>query len=104
MVESIESRKRQAPSAWMAFGLLLCVAYGAGGCTTQSQTHLAQEIPRYPNSNMYCREDNYSPQLIPLLPECKPDPPDSTVFQRATTVWTYNRSASESSSGDAVHK
>jgi hypothetical protein len=51
---------------------------------------------------MYCRDYNYSPQLIPLLPECKPDPPGSTVYQQATTVWTYGRSGSESSSGDAV--
>jgi hypothetical protein len=93
MVEHIESRKRQPPSAWKAFGLLLCVAYGAVGCAAQSQTHEAQRIPHYSNSNMYCREYNYSPELIPLLPECKPDPPDSTVFQQATTVWTYNRPA-----------
>jgi hypothetical protein len=103
MFERVAWGKGKAPSAWMAFGLLLCVAYGAGGCTTQSQTHPAQGIPRYSNSNTYCREDNYSPQLIPLLPECNPDPPGGTVYQQVTTVWTYNRSGSESSSGDAVH-
>ena len=95
MLERVAWRKRKAPSAWMAFGLLLCVVYGAGGCTIQAQSHPAKEIPRYSNSNMYCREDNYSPQLIPLLPECKPDPPGSAVYQRATTVWTYNRSGSK---------
>jgi hypothetical protein len=103
MLERVAWGKRKTPSAWMAFGLLLCVV-GSSGCSTQSQTHPAQEIPRYTNSNMYCREDNYSPQLIPLLPECKPDPPGGTVYQQATTVWTYNRSGSESSSGGAVHK
>jgi hypothetical protein len=86
-------RKRKGPSAWRALGLLLCIIHGVGGCATQSQTHRAQEIPRYSNSNMYCREYNYSPELIPLLPECKPDPPDSTVYQQTTTVWTYNRPA-----------
>lgn len=89
MVELFARRIWKASSAWAAFGLLLCVAQGAGGCTTQSQTHQAQEFPRYSNSNMYCREYNYSPQLIPLLPECKPDPPGSTVYQQLTTVWTY---------------
>jgi hypothetical protein len=91
MVERIDSRKRQAPSAWMAFGLLLCVVYGAVGCAAQSQTHEAQRIPPYLNGNMYCRNDNYSPQLIPLLPECKPDPPGAAVYQQSTTVWTYPR-------------
>jgi hypothetical protein len=57
----------------------------------QSQANEAQKVKRSSNGNMYCREYNYSPQLIPLLPECKPDPPDSTVYQQATTVWTYNR-------------
>jgi hypothetical protein len=94
MVECVASRKRQAPSAWTAFGVLLCVAYGAVGCAAQSQTHQAQELPRYSNSNMYCRDDNYSPQLIPLLPECKPDPPGRTVYQQSTTVWIYDRSGS----------
>ena len=102
MLERVAWRKRIAPSARMAFRLMLCVA-GAAGCASQSQTHATQEIPRYSNSNMYCRDDNYSPQLIPLLPECKPDPPGSAVFQQATTVWTYKPSTSESSSGDAVH-
>ena len=98
-----ERKERKAPSVGKAFGLLLCVACGAVvGCATQSQTHGAQELSRYANSNMYCRDDNYSPQLIPLLPECKPDPPGSTVYQQATTVWTYKRSGSESSSGGAV--
>jgi hypothetical protein len=68
MADGVASRKRKAPSAWTAFGLLLCVIHGAGGCAAQSQTHQAQEIPRYSNSNMYCREYNYSPELIPLLP------------------------------------
>jgi hypothetical protein len=45
---------------------------------------------------MYCRDYNYSPELIPLLPECKPDAPGSTVFQQYTTVWTSNRSDSKS--------
>jgi hypothetical protein len=94
MADGVASRKRKAPSAWTAFGLLLCVAYGAVGCAAQSQTHEAQEIPRYSNSNMYCRDDNYSPQLIPLLPECKPDPPGSTVYQQTTTVWAYKDSKS----------
>jgi hypothetical protein len=44
---------------------------------------------------MYCREYNYSAQLIPLLPECKPDPPGGTVYQQNTTVWTYNGSDSK---------
>jgi len=84
-------RKRKAPRAWTAIGLLVCVVQGAGGCAGQSQTQQAQEIPRYANSNMYCREYNYSPQLIPLLPECKPDPPGAAVYQQYTTVWTYRR-------------
>ena len=91
MFERVVCRKRKPRSAWTAFGLLLCLVLGAVGCATRSQTHQAQDIPRYSNSNMYCRDDNYSPQLIPLLPECKPDPPGSTVYQQATTVWTYNR-------------
>ena len=95
-------RKRTAPSAWTAIGLLLSVVHVAGGCAAQSQNRQAQEIPRYSNSNMYCREYNYSPELIPLLPECKPDPPGAAVYQQYTTVWTYNRSGSESSSGGAV--
>src|SRR6266481_3719784 len=95
MLERRKARKRKASSSSTALGLLLCVAYGAVGCATQSQTHEAQEIPRYSNSNMYCREYNYSPQLIPLLPECKPDPPGSTVYQQTTTVWTYKRSDSK---------
>jgi hypothetical protein len=40
---------------------------------------------------MYCCDYNYSPQLTPLLPECKPDPPGSAVYQQATTIWTYSR-------------
>ena len=91
MADGVASRKRKEPSAWTAFGLLLCVIHGAGGCAAQSQTHQAQGVTLYSNSNMYCREYNYSPELIPLLPECKPDPPDSTVYQQATTVWTYKR-------------
>src|SRR3984957_832456 len=94
-------RKRKTPSAWTTLGLLLCVVLGAGGCAAQSQTHQAQEIPRYANSNMYCREYNYSPQLVPLLPECKPNPPGSTVYQQYTTVWTYNRSGIKSYSDGA---
>jgi hypothetical protein len=93
MADGVASRKRKTPRACTAFGLL-CVIHGAGGCAAQSQTHQAQEIPRYSNSNMYCREYNYSPQLIPLLPECKPDPPGSTVYQQATTVWAYEDSKS----------
>ena len=89
-------RKRKASSAWTAFGLLLCLVLGVGGCAVQSRTHQAQDIPRYSNSNMYCRDYNYSPELIPLLPECKPDAPGSTVFQQYTTVWTSNRSGSKS--------
>lgn len=84
-------RKRKAPSAWTALGLLLCVVHGAGGCAAQSQTHQAQEIPRPSNSNMYCRQYDYSLQLILLLPECKPDPPGTSVYQQYTTVWTYPR-------------
>jgi hypothetical protein len=95
MVERVAWRKLKAPTAWTAFGLLLCVVRGAGGCAAQSQTHQAQEIPRYLNSNMNCRDDNYSPQLIPLLPECKPDPRDSLIYQQTTTVWTYNRPGSK---------
>jgi hypothetical protein len=87
----LASRKRKAPSTWTARGLLLCVVYGAGGCAAQTQTHQAQEIPRPSNSNMYCREYDYSPQLILLLPECKPDPPGTSVYQQYTTVWTYPR-------------
>ena len=90
------SGKRTVPNALTAFGLLLCVVCGAAGCATQSQSPQAQEIPGYSNSNMYCREYNYSPQLIPFLPECKPDPPDTTVYQQATTVWTYNPTGSKS--------
>jgi hypothetical protein len=100
MTKPVASKKRRVAGAWRALGLLLCVA-GAVGCATQSQTHQAQEIPRFSNSSMYCRDDNYSPQLIPLLPECKPDPPGSTVYQQATTVWTYSRSGSQSSSDGA---
>jgi hypothetical protein len=90
MLPRVAWRKRKTPRAWRAFGLLLCVACGAGGCAAQSQSHEAQEVPSYSNSNMYCREYNYSAQLIPLLPECKPDPPGGTVYQQNTTVWTYN--------------
>src|ERR1700736_6742466 len=100
MTKPVASKKRRVASACTALGLLLCVA-GSLGCVTQSQTHQAQEIPRFSNSNMYCRDDNYSPQLIPLLPEGKPDPPGSTVYQQATTVWTYSRSGSQSSSDGA---
>ena len=94
MLERGTARKRKGPFPWAAAGLLLCVACGLGGCATQSLTHQAEGIPRYANSNMYCREYNYSPQLIPLLPECKPDPPSTTVYQDLTTVWTYNRAGS----------
>ena len=104
MLERVAWRKK-APGARPAAGLvLLCVAYAAGGCATQSQPREAQEIPRYSNSNMYCRAYNYSPQLIPLLPECKPDPPGSTVFQQATTVWTYYRSDPKPLSADPDRK
>jgi hypothetical protein len=103
MLERIAWRKRRAPGAWMAFRLMLCVV-DAAGCASQAQTHPAQEIPHYSNSNMYCREDNYSSQLIRLLPECKPDPSGGTVYQQATTVWTYKSSGSQSSSVDPVHK
>jgi hypothetical protein len=91
MAERVTSRKRQPPSVWTMFGLLACVVHGAVGCATQLQTQNAQETPRYSNSNMYCREYNYSPRLIPLLPECKPDRPGAAVYQQYTTVWTYNR-------------
>jgi hypothetical protein len=91
MLERAAAKRREAPGAWVALGLLLCVIEVAAGCAMQSQTRESREIPRYFNSNMYCREYNYSPQLIPLLPECKPDPPGSTVYQQATTVWTYKR-------------
>jgi hypothetical protein len=104
MLERAAWRKRKGPGAWAAAGLLLCVAYGVGGCATQSRPREAQNIPRYPNSNMYCRDYNYSPQLIPLLPECKPDPPGSTVYQQATTVWTYYRSDSKSPSASPNRK
>jgi hypothetical protein len=92
MRESAAWRKLTRRSALTALGSLLCVAFAAAGCASQSQNYEAQTIPRYVNGNMYCREYNYSPQLISLLPECKPDPPGSTVYQQATTVWTYNRS------------
>src|SRR5882672_7880891 len=95
MLESAAWRKRTRRSAWTAIGLLSCVAFGAAGCASRSQTYEAKIIPRYSNGNMYCREYNYSPQLISLLPECKQDPPDSTVYQQATTVWTYNRPGSK---------
>jgi hypothetical protein len=91
MLETTAWRKRRRRSAWTAIELLLSVAFAAAGCASRSQTYEAQTIPRYSNGNMYCREYNYSPQLISLLPECKPDPPGSTVYQQATTVWTYNR-------------
>ena len=104
MLERTAPKMRKGQEAWAAAGLLLCVAYGVGGCATQSQPREAQEIPRYSNSNMYCRAYNYSPQLIPLLPECKPDPPGSTVFQQATTVWTYYRSDPKPLSADPDRK
>lgn len=90
MLEGAAWRKPTRRSALITIGFLLSVAFVAAGCASQS--HLkAQTIPREANGNMYCRENNYSPQLIVLLPECRPDPPDSTVYQQATTVWTYNR-------------
>jgi hypothetical protein len=95
MFERVAWKKRKAPSASIAIGLLLCVAQAAVGCATQSQPREAEQIPRYSNSNMYCRDSSYSPKLIPLVPECKPDPPGSTVYQVLTTVWTYNRSGSK---------
>jgi hypothetical protein len=104
MLERTAPKMRKGQEAWAAAGLLLCVAYAVGGCATQSRPREAQNIPRYANSNMYCRDYNYSPQLIPLLPECKPDPPGSTVYQQATTVWTYYRSNSKSPSAGPNRK
>jgi hypothetical protein len=91
MLQTGAWRKRTRRNVWTAVGLLLCVAFAAAGCVSQSHTYEAQNIPRFSNGNMYCREYNYSPQLIALLPECKPDPPGSTVYQQATTVWIYSR-------------
>jgi hypothetical protein len=104
MLERTAPKMRKGQEAWAAAGLLLCVAYVVGGCATQSRPREAQNIPRYANSNMYCRDYNYSPQLIPLLPECKPDPLGSTVYQQATTVWTYYRSDSKSPSAGPNRK
>jgi hypothetical protein len=90
------------PSGWTALGLLLCVVDGAIGDARRDRylTKLRTfHLTRLATS--YRRESNYAPQLIPLLAECKPDPPGSTVYQRYTTVWTYTPSGSTPSSDGA---
>jgi hypothetical protein len=45
-------------------------------------------IPRDANSFQYCRPAAYAPEVAELVPECKPDPPGSEVYQLTTSVWT----------------
>jgi hypothetical protein len=74
--------------------LLVCASVLCGGCTLETGTGKAEKIPRYANSFQYCRPTAYAPDVAALVPECKPDPPGSTVYQLTTTVWTRRSSGS----------
>jgi hypothetical protein len=80
--------------------LLVCGSVLYCGCTFQAQTGGAEKIPRYANSFLYCRPMAYAPDVAELVPECKPDPPGSKVYQLTTTVWTSRASSSTASSPD----
>jgi hypothetical protein len=68
--------------------LLVSVSVLYSGCTTlPKQTGETQKIPQFANSFQLCLPTVYAPDVAKLVPECRPYPPGSKVYQLTTTVW-----------------
>jgi len=92
--------KRKKAITSLITGLLLGVSLFVNACAPGGGSPQTGPIQRYQNGFLYCRPTAYDPDVAKLVPECKPDPAGSKVYQLTTTVWTRRTSSSSASSPD----